>query len=1278
MNMRRFLVLVLTIVFAAIPSQAAVKDYIVVLKKAPVARVVKANLHSKAASLQKKEVMDEQAKVRAFVEKDLQGTVKMSVSLVTNALLVSMDESNIEKLLSRPDVLQVKEDKVCYHLNLDMANRVAGMNILREHLDLLPSDTGKGMKIAILDTGIDITNPMFDDTGYTYPEGFDPGATNDSTYTNNKVIVAKNFGDDNNANDHFGHGTAGASAAAGREVDMQWGNFSFTLKGSASGAYLGNYKVFNHNDSQTGQPGASNFAIIAGINSAVDDGMDVINLSLGSTATQSVEDDLEVQAIETAVQAGTIVCVASGNEGYTVDTNADGSAKWETFKLAESSVSTPGIAPSAVTVGAVENGRTLRLVGAVSSGSTTVPESLQDFTYGVDTRVAQNLGQFGPYPVVSIEDLGVNAEGCDSFGSVDLTGKIALIKRGTCNFCQKIYNAEQAGAIGAIVYNYIPDGTTLPNGQSGGILNMDMSGTGCAPYQTTIPGYFIRLEEAQQIIQMLDNGDDVQAFFGGTYPNQTFAYKSTFSSYGPTSIDYNLKPDVAAVGNQLTLATQTNNTDDNTMYDASGFTVLAAGTSFSSPLTAGYMAVVKQLFPALTAPELKGVLCATADFTQNYFQTERGLDYLSFHSGIAATVFTGSGRVNMVRAMNAKVTVVPNSIGFGKVDVTSSKAAGTLSANVTVKNISNVDITLAPSMIKLVDNSQVNASLASTADINLAAGESGTVTLNVSYQGPVYSDLQGYIQFYDNYGNDYTVPYFGRFRDEAALPVSNLSDDDLDGVQKSDELYVHSDPFVADTDSDGTNDGDELSATPSTDPANATDSPVIPSYAQKVYIPLTLTEFNREEEFCTNIYVVNPNSSDTKVTILFYSKAGDLFQTHLEYTLKGNGWRVFPVDNDIDSSGNGWAVVMSNREVKAFAGVELLEANGTENAAFAIPGTSTLATSLYVPHVAEQTQQWETLLSVANPGDSGVDAQFTPQGGTAIDIPDFNDSHSCNFLSVVDELYSGTYPFSSSEPSHWWGKITSDTGIAGMEVFHQDNANLNQAAGLLLNGETSTEIVIPHVETSWLWWTGIALNNPNDTTVNVTFTPYDDNGTALAATTFTMVAGVKLAKLVQSFWGDGEYPNGVSWIKITSDSPITGYELFGIDSSGDASTKDALAGIEALPSSAAATSLVYPYAPKLTSKVWSGIVLLNPGESLASVTINGYNALGEQVAHTTKLLGSGKRVVSVVGGTGENDIFSTATDDIRWIKVTSSMPILGFELFGGQNFMYLSGVNALQ
>ncbi|NOZ13562.1 MAG: S8 family serine peptidase [Acidobacteria bacterium] len=1276
--MRKLFVLGLLFLLC-VAAEAAVKDYVVILQKEPVAKVMKSGLHSKAVSVQRKIVLDEQAKVRTYIEKKLDGKVKDSVAIVLNALLVSIDESDVQKLLSQPDVVRIEENKVRYHLALDMADRVSHMNMLRHQLGLTPQDMGKGLKIAILDTGIDITNPMFDDTGYTYPEGFDPGTTNDSSLTNNKVIVAKNFGDDTDASDQFGHGTACASAAAGREVDMTWGNFSFTLKGSAPGAYLGNYKVFNHNDPQTGEPGATNYAIVAGINAAVGDGMDVINLSLGGTATQSADNDSQVTAVENAVQAGTMVCIAAGNEGYTVSKNPDGSYNWDTFELAEGSVGSPGIAPSAVTVGAVENARTLMLAGTITSSNGTVPDSLDNFRYGTDTRVAKNLSHFGPYPVVSIEDLGVDPEGCSDFGSVDLTGKIALIKRGSCAFCQKIYNAEQAGAIGVIVYNYLADGTTSQDGtQQGGILNMDMSGLTCAPYQTTIPGFFIRLEEGQQIIQMLQNGYDVEASFGTAYPAQSDGYKSIFSSYGPTNIDYNLKPDVSTIGNQLTLATQSINHDSNTMYDESGFAVLEAGTSFSTPLTAGYSAVVKQLFPGLTPADWKSILCITADFTQNYFQTEKGIDYLSYHRGLASTVFTGSGRINMERAANAKVTIIPNAISFGSVDVSSSKDATTVSTDVTVKNISGVDIKLEPSMIKLVDNSKVSASLASTAEISLAAGATATVTLNVTYQGPVATDLQGYLQFYDNYGNTYTVPYFGRFVDSAALAgVASSSDNDNDGLQKSDELYVHSDPFVADTDGDGTNDGAELNATPSTDPANATDSPTIPSYTNKVYIPLTVTNYDRDEEDFTSIYVVNPNLSSAKVVVLFYDKKGELVQTPIERTLGANGWRVFMADNNLDPSDQGWAVVMSNKEVKAMAGVDIYNADGSEQSAAAIPGTGTLSNMLYVPHIAEQTNQWNTMISVANPGTGSVSAQFVPQGGTAIDIPDFSGVDTSNFLDVVQDLYNGTYPFSSSDSSHWWGKIVSNAGIVGMEVFVQENDNLNQAAALLLNETTSNEIVIPHVETSWLWWTGIALNNPNASTINVTFTPYDDNGNELTATSFTMDAGEKLAKLVQSFWADGEYPDGVKWIKVTADAPITGYELFGIDSSGDASSKDALAGVEARPLDAGSSELVYAYTPKLTSNVWSGIVLLNAGDSLANVTINGYNAVGEQVAHTTKLLAKGKRVVSVVGGTGTNDIFSSVTDDIRWIKVTSDQPIHGFELFGDQNFMYLSGVNAL-
>jgi len=212
------------------------------------------------------------------------------------------------------------------------------------------------------------------------------------------------------------------------------------------------------------------------------------------------------------------------------------------------------------------------------------------------------------------------------------------------------------------------------------------------------------------------------------------------------------------------------------------------------------------------------------------------------------------------------------------------------------------------------------------------------------------------------------------------------------------------------------------------------------------------------------------------------------------------------------------------------------------------------------------------------------------------------------------------------------------------------------------------------VETSWLWWTGIALNNPSGTDATVTMTPYNASGTALPETTFTLSAGAKMVRLVQSFWEEHAvaYDTDTAWIRVTSDQPITGYELFGIDSSLEPSDdKDALAGVEALvePSD----TLRFVYTPIASDWMWSGIVLLNTNSGGVVVTIKAYNALGEQVGSTTKPLAANQKLVAVV----EAELFGTLGNDVCWIEVTCPTPIYGFELFGGQNFYFLSGIPAL-
>ena len=138
-------------------------------------------------------------------------------------------------------------------------------------------------------------------------------AASDTRFTNAKIIVAKNYtpllpdGGDPSANDIDGHGTGTALAAAGGTASTPYG----PVTGVAPKAYIGSYKVLDAN-------GGTSDVIAKAIDDAVADGMDVINISLGSYVTSYSDIDtgeVGMAAIERAARAGVIVAVAAGNQG---------------------------------------------------------------------------------------------------------------------------------------------------------------------------------------------------------------------------------------------------------------------------------------------------------------------------------------------------------------------------------------------------------------------------------------------------------------------------------------------------------------------------------------------------------------------------------------------------------------------------------------------------------------------------------------------------------------------------------------------------------------------------------------------------------------------------------------------------------------------------------------------------------------------------------------------------------------------------------------------------
>src|SRR5262249_17651258 len=349
--------------------------------------------------------------------------IKGQLRVLANAISLDMRRPQLDAIAALPGVRSVEIARTC-HVLLNRSVPLISAPALWTRLGG-PSLAGNGIKIAIIDTGIDISSPLMSDQGMTAPQGFPQG---DTRFTNNKVIVAKAFlpGSNPSPADGFGHGTSVAGVAAG---SLNTPTIVGPISGVAPRSYLGNYRVLDENGV------GSEFQVTAGLEEAVKDGFDIANISLGLKSTGTLS--LLGNAVEKAVAAGMIVVVAAGNQG------ADG----------KQTIDSPAEAPSAIAVGASGNQHRVGS-GLIVGGAVPPPDELQ-LQSGI-LACCSNLGAvIGPLPCVDISTMVPAHEGCNGLPSGSLTGKIALLQnsRSDCLMLQKLTAARAAGAGGAVIFS---------------------------------------------------------------------------------------------------------------------------------------------------------------------------------------------------------------------------------------------------------------------------------------------------------------------------------------------------------------------------------------------------------------------------------------------------------------------------------------------------------------------------------------------------------------------------------------------------------------------------------------------------------------------------------------------------------------------------------------------------------------------------------------------------------------------------------------------------------
>ncbi len=262
-------------------------------------------------------------------------------AITFDGLAVVVPSHAVARLTRVPGVAKVWPSAT-YHASLDRTPQLIGAPAV---WGPTLATAGQGIKIGIIDEGVDQTHPFFSPAGFTMPAGYPKG---DAAFTTAKVIVARAFAPPSPEwkyaklpfDPEFSeHGTHVAGIAAGDHGTAAPFFASQPLSGIAPAAYIGNYKALTIPTPCCGLDGNAP-EIAKAIEQAVADGMNVINLSIGEPEIE-LSRDIVVRAIDGAARAGVVPCIAAGNEG----------------ESGKGTISSPGSAPLAITAAASTTGR---------------------------------------------------------------------------------------------------------------------------------------------------------------------------------------------------------------------------------------------------------------------------------------------------------------------------------------------------------------------------------------------------------------------------------------------------------------------------------------------------------------------------------------------------------------------------------------------------------------------------------------------------------------------------------------------------------------------------------------------------------------------------------------------------------------------------------------------------------------------------------------------------------------------------------------------------------
>ncbi|HEY2916953.1 MAG TPA: S8 family serine peptidase [Candidatus Limnocylindrales bacterium] len=577
-----------------------------------------------------------------------------SWDLSLNAVAVQLNGTTLAKVAAAPQV-QHAEYEGLYHpltddIDLSLIHAIDAWNTSQIGG---AANAGAGVKVGVIDTGIDVTHPCFSDAGLPAQQRF-----GQIQFTNNKVIAARVFYNKQpgrfTAEALQEHGTHVAGTIAcdfGTAATVDGAAIPYGISGVAPAALLGSYVVFP-GDETTGITNARSEDILNALEAAYTDGMDVVNMSLGGGA--SGIQDLLTNAVNDLDLANMVVAVAAGNSALGDSTEP------HTQAPGHFTVESPGSAARALTAGAFSVGH--QVESLVEQGGSTYGTQDGDFAFPWPSDItAPTIAAQAGNPVSLVDN---ELDGCADYPANSATGKIVLVARGVCSFGQKVYEAEHAGAVAVIVVNRDP----APIPMAADVL-----------FPTTIPAVMVGKADG---LALYGNLPDSATITTPQYVSQldpsTAAFapaswlQADFSSQGPTDVDYRVKPDVMAPG--VNVLSSVPEWDCNHDIDAHCFAFFQ-GTSMATPHLAGAAAVLIGEHPTWSAWEIRSAVVNSAD--QGNVRT---IDGSAVQNDVT---IVGSGSENLLSAVTDWVTLDPVSVSFGAIP---SGAGQTLTYTVKIRN----------------------------------------------------------------------------------------------------------------------------------------------------------------------------------------------------------------------------------------------------------------------------------------------------------------------------------------------------------------------------------------------------------------------------------------------------------------------------------------------------------------------------------------------------------------------------------------------------------------